>query len=78
MATLKLGLVDRGSKPQTVFAKEPTVTGTRLHYTLIEEKDLGLEPTIGATAVLETLRQGLEILRRHDRARFNKYVSRLG
>ncbi len=63
----------------TVFSRDARVSGgDLLHYTLIDEKDLALEPTIGASAALNVLKRGLQILAKHDRQKFNRYKSMLG
>lgn len=63
----------------TVFSRDTRVNGgERLHYTLIDEKDLALEPSIGALAAENVLRRGLDILKRHDQAKYNTYKNLLG
>jgi hypothetical protein len=63
----------------TVFSRDTRVSGGELlHYTLIEEKDLALEPSIGALAAENVLIRGLDILKRHDRAKYNTYKNLLG
>lgn len=58
----------------TVLSPNPRVAGgDLLRYTLINERDLDLEPALGRTTVSHALRRGLEILERHDRPRFEKY-----
>ena len=63
----------------TVFSRDTRVNGgDLLHYTLIDEKDLALEPAIGQLAAENVLRRGLEILAINDRPKLNLYKSMLG
>lgn len=63
----------------TVFSKDTRVDGgDLLHYTLINEKDLELEPSIGASAARDILKRGLQILAANDRQKFNQYKDLLG
>ncbi len=63
----------------TVFSRDVRVSGGNLlHYTLIDEKDLALEPTIGASAASNVLKRGLQILAKHDSQKFSRYKSMLG
>lgn len=58
----------------TVFSKDTRVSnGDLLHYTLINESDLDLEPAIGASAARDILKQGLQILKAHYREKYNEY-----
>lgn len=58
----------------TVLSPNPNVTGGDvLRYTLINERDLALEPTLGTDFVGNALRRGLGILKRHDSKKFNMY-----
>jgi len=58
----------------TTLSPDPRVAvGDLLHYTLINEHDLDLEPTLGRGAVRAPLQRGMEILERHDPARFKQY-----
>ena len=58
----------------TVFSEDMSVrNGDLLHYTLINERDLALEPEIGASVAKDTLKRGLEILAVNDRQKYNHY-----
>ena len=58
----------------TVFSEDTRVrNGDLLHYTLINERDLELEPAIGHSAAHGTLKRGLEILAANDRQKYNQY-----
>ena len=62
----------------TLFSKNTKVKGgDLLHYTLIEEKELAREPAIGASAVVNTLGRGLELLSKHDAALAGQYKGKL-
>jgi len=63
----------------TVFSRDTRVSGgDLLHYTLIDVKDLALEPSIGASAAVSALERGLDILKRHDQPKYKKYKNLLG
>jgi hypothetical protein len=58
----------------TIFSKNTSVSkGDLLHYTLINESDLDLEPSIGASKARDILNQGLQILAANDRQKYNQY-----
>jgi hypothetical protein len=58
----------------TIFSKNTSVSkGDLLHYTLINESDLDLEPSIGALSARDILKQGLQILAANDRQKYNQY-----
>lgn len=58
----------------TVFTKDARVSnGDLLHYTLINERDLDLDPAIGASAAKDLLKRGLQILKANYRDKYNEY-----
>lgn len=62
----------------TVFTPDTRVAGGgTLRYTLVNERDLDLEPAIGSGMVRATLKRGLRILETHDTAKFRLYKAAL-
>lgn len=58
----------------TVFSPNTRVIdGDPLHYALIEEGDLDLEPSMGTSAARDILNRGLQILAANDRQKYNQY-----
>ena len=56
-----------------ITADDPSPDGTDLRYTLMNERDLDLEPAIGRTFASEALLRGLEVLERHAPQRCAQY-----
>ncbi|MDH3713279.1 MAG: peptidoglycan-binding protein [Gammaproteobacteria bacterium] len=62
----------------TVLSPRPTVTdGDTLRYTLINERDLDLEPSLGSDFVVNALRRGLDILKNHGHSNYRKYLTQI-
>jgi hypothetical protein len=58
----------------TVFSEDARVrNGDLLHYTLINESDLDLEPAFSSSASRDILKRGLQILAANDRPKYNQY-----